>query len=204
MSATRNLFLTSLLVAICGSPDAALAAKFNRVIDIGQAAPSWSDLIGTDDKRHSLDEHRTAKAVVVVFTCNHCPVAKAYEDRLLTLHAKYRDKGVALVAISVSQLETDGLPEMKKRATAKKYGFSYLHDATQKIGHAYGAASTPQVFLLDEARKVAYMGKIDDSLHAEKVNEQFLADAIDAVLAGKRPEVTETKPTGCPIDYERR
>ena len=124
-------------------------------------------------------------------------------DRVLALHAKYRDKGVALVAISVSQLETDGLSEMKKRATAKKYGFSYLHDATQKIGHAYGATSTPQVFLLDGARKVAYMGKIDDCLHADKVTEPFLADAIDAVLIGKQPEVTDTKPTGCPIEYER-
>ena len=204
MSSTRNILLTSLLIVIGGLPDAASAAKFNRTIDIGQAAPSWSELIGTDDKRHSLDEHKTAKAIVVVFTCNHCPVAKAYEDRLLALHAKYRDKGVVLVAISVSLLETDGLPEMKKRATAKKYGFSYLRDSTQKIGHAYGATSTPQVFLLDGARKVAYMGKIDDSLHAEKVTEPFLADAIDAVLAGKEPEVTETKPTGCPIEYEHR
>ena len=204
MSSTRNILLTSLLIVIGGLPDAASAAKFNRTIDLGQAAPSWSELIGTDDKRHSLDEHKTAKAIVVVFTCNHCPVAKAYEDRLLALHAKYRDKGVVLVAMSVSQLETDGLPEMKKRATAKKYGFSYLHDSTQKIGHAYGATSTPQVFLLDGARKVAYMGKIDDSLHAEKVTEPFLADAIDAVLAGKEPEVTETKPTGCPIEYEHR
>ena len=203
MSATRNLLLTSLLIAICCMPDAASAAKFNRSIDIGQAAPIWSDLIGCDDKRHGLDEHKTAKAVVVVFTCNHCPVAKAYEDRLLALHAKYRDKGVALVAISVSQLETDGLTEMKRRATAKKYGFSYLHDSTQKIGQAFGATSTPQVFLLDGARKVAYMGKIDDSLHIEKVTEPFLADAIDAVLIGKQPEVTETKPTGCPIEYER-
>ena len=204
MSLIHKLLLVSLLIAFGSVPDAASAAKFNRLIEIGQLAPSWSDLIGCDDKRHSLDEHKTAKAVVVVFTCNHCPVAKAYEDRVLALSAKYRDKGVVLVAISVSQLETDGLSEMKKRATAKKYGFSYLLDSTQKIGHAYGATSTPQVFLLDGARKVAYMGKIDDSMHAEKVTEQFLADALDAVLAGKVPEVTETKPTGCPIEYERR
>lgn len=188
------------LLLSSGSPVA--AAKFNRAVEIGQSAPEWKDLIGTDDKRHSLADHKAAKAIVVVFTCNHCPVAKEYEERILNLVEKYRRESVQFVAISVSLVSTDLLPEMKKRAADKKYSFPYLHDPSQKIGRAYGATATPQVFLLNANRKIAYMGKIDDELHADRVTESFLDIAVRAVLDGKEPEVTETKPVGCPILYE--
>jgi peroxiredoxin len=179
------------------------AAKFNRVVDIGQQAPSWKNLAGVDGKKHSLDELKKSKAVVVIFTCNHCPVAKSYENRLAILVKKYKKQQVELVAISVSLYESDNLAAMKKRAIEKKYAFQYLQDPTQKIGQQFGALCTPHVFLLDAKRKIAYMGKIDDDMFEEDVTERFLNDAIDAVLSGKRPEVSETKPVGCPIQFNR-
>ena len=180
----------------------AQAAKFNRVVDIGQQAPSWKDLPGVDGKSHGLDELKEAKAVVLVFTCNHCPVAKNYENRLNALVEKYKKQKVEVVAVSVSSYEDDNLEAMKKRATEKKYAFQYLQDPSQKIGQKFGALCTPHVFLLDAKRQIAYMGKIDDEIYEDKVTERYLNDAIDAVLAGKKPEVDETKPVGCPIQFD--
>lgn len=178
------------------------AARFNRVLDIGKPAPAWKELRGTDGKLHSLADLSKAKAVVVVFTCNHCPVAQAYQERLIELTKNIRKRGVETVAISVSHYEADNFESMKQRAREKKYPFAYLHDPTQKTGEAYGALWTPQVFLLDDQRRVVYMGSIDDSMYPEKVRTQFLHNAVDAVLQGKSIEITETKPVGCPIDYE--
>lgn len=200
MSRLAALFTVCLCVAT-----AAEAAKFNRVVDLGQPAPKWGEkqLLATDDKTYGVDSFQTAKALVVIFTCNHCPVAKAYEDRILALAAKYKDTGVQLVAISVSTYEADLMPEMKKRAAAKKYSFPYLQDTTQQVGKAYGATNTPSVFVLNAQRKIAYMGRIDDSLHPEKVTERYLEAAIDSVLKGDEPEIAETKPLGCEIIYDK-
>ena len=179
-----------------------LAAKFNRVLDIGKPAPAWKDLRGVDGKNHSLDELKEAKAVVVVFTCNHCPVAQAYEQRLIELANERRKQGVEFVAISVSGYEADNLEAMRKRSTDRKFPFTYLQDPTQQTGKKYGALWTPTVFLQDAKRRVVYMGGIDDSMYPEKVDQRFLKDAIDAVLAGKPVEIEETRPVGCPIEYE--
>lgn len=196
-----QLFIVFSIVGSAASTET-MAAKFNRVMDIGKPAPVWKDLRGVDGKNHSLDDLKNAKAVVVVFTCNHCPVAQSYEKRLVKLANESRKKGVELVAISVSRYEADSLEAMKKRSADVKYPFAYLQDSTQMIGKKYGALWTPSVFLLDAKRQVVYMGGVDDSIYAEKVERHFLKDAIDAVLAGKPVELTETKPVGCPIDYE--
>jgi peroxiredoxin len=188
------------LIVAASSP--ASSAKFNKELDIGSKAPEWKDLEGTDGKRHGLSGLKKAKAVVVVFTCNHCPVAKSYEKRLIELTKNYEEKGVKVVAISVSLYEADRLDEMKERSKEKKYNFAYLHDPSQKVGEAYGVIRTPTVFLLDKDRKVAYMGAFDDDMYEERVTESYLKDGLDAVLAGKEPEVTETKSTGCPVAYE--
>ena len=177
------------------------AAKFNKVLDIGKPAPVWKELLGVDDKRHSLDDLKDAKLVVVVFACNHCPVVKAYERRLIRFVDDYRDKGVEFVAISVSRQPSDQLPQMKSRASDSGFNFPYLIDPTQKIARAYGATCTPHVFVLDQQRRVAYMGKIDDQLDESKVGERFLRDAVDALLAGKQPEVVETRQVGCDIEF---
>ena len=194
--------LAALLLA--GSPPVAAAAgaKFNRKVNVGDRAPGWSSLTGVDGKQHSLKDYADAKLLVVVFTCNHCPVAKSYEERLKTLTEKQKDSGVAVVAISPSIFPADSLEKMKERAAEQKYNFDYLSDASQQVGQAWGARVTPQVFLLDAERKVLYMGAIDDSMYTDRVKEHYLADAITAALAGKSPEITETRPFGCPIEYE--
>jgi peroxiredoxin len=196
-----NLFssgLRLLLVAVLlgGAPLAASA------LDIGAVAPKWTNLAGVDDKQHSLDDLKDAKAVVVVFTCNHCPVAVAYEDRLIQLTRDYQNKGVAVVAINVNNLEEDKLPAMKRRAQSKGFNFPYLYDPTQLIGRAYGATVTPHVFLLDGERKLAYKGAIDDNMNADKVSRHYLREAIDAVLAGKPVATATTQQRGCSIKYE--
>lgn len=177
------------------------AAKFNKVLDIGKPAPAWKELLGVDDKRHSLGDIKEAKLVVVVFACNHCPVVKAYERRLIRFVDDYRDKGVEFVAISVSRQPADQLPQMKVRASDSGFNFPYLIDPTQKIAKDYGATVTPHVFVLDQQRRVAYMGKIDDHLDESKVSERFLRDAVEALLTGKQPDVAETRQVGCDIEY---
>lgn len=179
------------------------AGRFNKVLSVGDAAPKWSGVVGVDDKQHSLDEYKDAKLIVQVFTCNHCPIAIIYEDRLVQLQKDYKDKGVQLVAVSVSTMEADSLSAMKERAEGKGFNFPYLRDASQKCGRDFGATATPQVFVLDANRKVVYMGAIDDSwMDPAEVKKPYLRDALDAALKGKMPEVTETKAKGCGIEYE--
>jgi peroxiredoxin len=172
-------------------------------LGIGDVAPEWIELAGVDGKPHSLAEYKDAKAVVVVFTCNHCPVAKAYEERLVALQKDYQAKGVQVVAICVNQEAADSLEAMKKRSDDVGFNFPYLKDPTQKAGRDYGATCTPHVFLLDKDRKVAYMGAIDNSTKADKVEKQHLRAALDAVLAGKQPETPVTRQVGCGIRYEK-
>lgn len=190
------------VVLVCAVSTELVAAKFNRVMDIGKPAPVWKNLQGVDGKLHSLDELKKAKAVVVVFTCNHCPVAQAYEQRLIKLANERIKQNVKFVAISVSSYEADNLEAMKKRSTDRKFPFAYLQDPTQQTGKNYGALWTPSIFLLDAKRRVVYMGGVDDSMYPEKVERRFLKDAIDAVLAGKTVDIEETKPIGCPIEYQ--
>ena len=170
----------------------------------GEAAPAWSDLQGIDGKPHALADYGDAKLVVLVFTCNHCPVAKAYEDRLIALAKDYADKKVQLVAVNVNNNAADRMDAMKKRAKEKKFDFPYLYDPTQKIGRDYGATVTPHVFVLDKNRKVAYIGAVDDNMNAEAVKSRHLRDAVDALLEGKDPPQAVTQQFGCGIQYESK
>ncbi len=180
----------------------ALAGKYNKQVSIGDKGAAWKDLIGIDDKKHGLEDLAKAKAVVVVFTCNHCPVATAYEDRLVKLSKDYGAKGVQVVAINVNNLPEDKLDKMKERAKAKGFTFPYLYDPSQKVAKDYGAAVTPHWFVLDGERKIAYMGAFDDNQNAGKVKERHVDKALDAILAGKQPEVTETRFLGCGIKFD--
>lgn len=171
-------------------------------IKIGDAAPDWSGIIGVDDKPHSLTDYKDAKLAVVVFTCNHCPVAQAYQDRLIALQKDYKDKGVQLIAVNVNNIPDDRLDKMKERAKSKGFNFPYLYDQTQKIGRDYNATVTPHVFVLDKNRRIAYMGAVDDNMKADKVQKHYLRDAVDALLAGKTPPETVIKQIGCSIKYE--
>jgi peroxiredoxin len=140
--------------------------------------------------------------VAVVFTCNSCPIAVDYEERLKQLVEDYQDAGVTLVAINVNNVERDRLPAMKERAEQQGFNFAYIYDPSQQIARDYAATVTPHVFLLDGERKVVYMGAIDDSRNPENVTKHHLRDAIDAVLAGEKPAVDTTKQFGCAIIYE--
>jgi peroxiredoxin len=176
--------------------------KADDKFSVGDPAPAFEGLVGTDDKKHSLEEFKEAEAVALVFTCNQCPVAKAYEDRLNALQEDYADKDVQVVAINVNNAEAEKLPAMKERAEEKGFEFPYLSDPTQKVGRDYGAKVTPHVFLLDARRNLAFVGPVDDSMDERKVKRKYLREAIDAVLAGKKPEAAEVKPFGCGIAYE--
>jgi peroxiredoxin len=169
---------------------------------VGDAAPPWEMLPGVDGKTYSLSDFRNAKAVVVIFACNHCPVVQACEDRIKQLAADFKDRGVAVAAISVSRFAQDSFEKMQARAQERGYNFPYLHDPSQNSGRRYGATATPQVFVLNGARKIVYMGAFDDSWEdAADVKEPFTRLAVEAVLAGKSPEITETRPVGCTIEY---
>jgi peroxiredoxin len=180
---------------------AAVAGEFNETLNIGDAGPAWKELPGTDDKTHSLADLPAEKLIAVVFTCNSCPVAAGYEERLVDF-AKRHEADVAVVAINVNKIPEDSLDKMKARAEERKLPYPYLFDATQQIARDYGAQSTPEVILLDRDRKVAYMGAFDDSTDPVKVGKKYLDDAVDAVLAGKAPETKETYPHGCRVRYE--
>jgi len=179
----------------------ALAAK---ALKVGDEAPGWSGIIGIDDKEHGLADYKEVKAIVLVFTCNHCPVAVIYEDRVIALQKDYGSKGVQVIAVNVNNIPADRLDKMKERAKAKKFNFPYLYDSSQKMGHDYGAKVTPHTFVLDKDRKIAYIGAIDNNKKADKADKHYVRDALDALLAGKTPPQTETKAFGCSIKYEKK
>jgi peroxiredoxin len=197
----RTLGSAVVCAALSASSDAG-RSKFNEVLSVGDAAPVWNDLPGTDDKQHSLADLNDAKVVVVVFTCNHCPMAAAYERRIVALAKDYAEKRVQVVAISVSRHEADGPEKMKARAQQRQYPFLYLYDESQAIGRAFGATCTPHFFVLTEDRKIAYMGAFDDNADAEKVEKRYVADAVEALLQGRPPGTRESLQRGCPIEYE--
>lgn len=201
-----SLYMTVAMLAMFSTPTYAAgestAAAEKKALTVGDAAPAWEDLEGVDGKTHSLSDIDNAKAIVVIFTCNHCPVAQAYEDRIIELTADYKDKEVEVVAINVNNMEDDKLPAMKKRAEEKGFEFAYLYDPSQEIGRAFGATVTPHAFVLDGEGKLVYAGAIDDNMDLAEVQHRYLRDALDAVLAGSKPEVDSMKPVGCGIRYE--
>lgn len=189
------LSLAILLFSFCVGP--ADAAKYNTAINVGDPAPHWSGLMGVDGKTNNFDDLADAKAVVIVFTCNQCPVAQAYEDRLNDLVKKYKDKGVAVVAINPNS--TENIDQMKQRAEEKGIAYLYLHDEAQEMAKAYGATCTPHAFVLNGKRQVAYMGAIDDNQAASKVTQHYVQTALDSILSGASVTKTETRQFGCGI-----
>lgn len=182
----------------------AVAGEYNAVLSIGDVAPQWKALPGVDGRQHSWEDVRDAQAVVVVFTCNTCPYAVDVEQRLVELDKKFADPQVAVVAINVNTKEADRLPAMRTRAEEKGFAFPYLHDETQQIARQFGATTTPQFFVLDAQRRVAYMGSLDDSPEGKKISARYVEAAIEAVLQGDVPATTETVPIGCRIRFPRR
>jgi peroxiredoxin len=200
-------FGAGVIAALCvlAAGTQAPAGQFNSVLNIGDRAPAWTDLPGVDGKKHSPADLKDKDVVVVVFTCNSCPIASDYEDRIIAFaksHAGPGDK-TALVAINVNTIEDDRLPKMKERAESKGFPYPYLFDASQKIAKAYGALFTPEFFVLDKGRKIVYMGAFDDNVERTKVKRKFVPPAVDATLKGQRANPAETIASGCLIRYER-
>ena len=181
----------------------ASSGEYNSKLNIGDAAPTWTDLPGVDGKKHSLADLKALDVVVVVFTCNSCPIAVDYEDRIIAFTKKYQDK-VAVVAINVNTIAADRLPKMKERARKKKFNFPYMYDESQKIARKYGASYTPEFFVLNKERKIAYMGAMDDRINPADVKAHYLEAAALAVLKGKKPKPGETLAMGCRIRYGRK
>ena len=180
----------------------ASAGEFNLVLKVGDAAPAWSKLPGTDGKEHSFDELKDKKLLVVAFTCNSCEVAQEYEDRIVDFATRHA-KDVGFVAINVNATPADSLEKMKERAEAKGFAFPYLFDASQKIAKDYGADRTPEFYLLSADRKVLYMGAMDDGTDVQKPKTHYLEDAVTAALKDAKPVVAETNPRGCRIRWAR-
>lgn len=177
-----------------------------NTLKIGSPTPDFN-LPGIDGKKYSLSSFKDKNALIVIFSCNHCPYVQAYEDRIKQLQQDYKTKGVEIIAINSN--EDKGYPEdsfenMKKRAAKEKFNFIYLRDEDQSVACAYDATHTPEIFLFDKERKLAFHGKIDDNWQEpNKVKNQYLKNALDELLAGKEISVPETFTIGCTIKWKR-
>lgn len=172
-------------------------------LGLGARAPDF-DLPGVDGKRYSLATFEGKSVLVIVFSCNHCPYVKAYEDRMVSIQQDYEGKGVQLVAINSNDEKAypeDSFPEMVKRAKQKGFNFAYLRDESQKVVEAYGGVCTPHVFAFDSGRALRYRGRIDDSRDPSKVSSHDLRNALDDLLQGREVRVPDTRPFGCSIKW---
>ena len=166
------------------------------------------------EKQYTLEDFSDAKILVLIFTCNHCPTAQAYEQRMIKLVTDYQDKGVAIAGISINdplavRLDElgytdlgDSYADCKIRAMEMGYNFPYLYDGDdQTLAQSYGPVATPHVFIFDQARKLCYTGRIDNAENPEKVVRHETREAIEALLAGRQPAVTQTRTFGCSIKW---
>ena len=175
-------------------------------LKIGSHAPDFN-LPGVDGRKYSLNSFADKKALVVIFSCNHCPYVQAYEERIREIQTEYASKGVSVVAINSNEdmgYPEDNFENMKKRAVEQKFNFPYLRDEDQSIAKAYDATHTPEIFLFDEYRNLAFHGKIDDNWQEpNKVQNQYLRNALDELLKGKEISVPETFTIGCTIKWKK-
>jgi peroxiredoxin len=196
------------LLALLVVPLTGLAAE-HPILPLGSPAPDFS-LPGVDGKIHKLSDYASSKLLVVVFTCDHCPNAQMYEGRVTQIYDEYKDKGVAVVAISpndpkairIDELDSsdvsDTLDEMKIRVAYKHLQYPYLYDGdTEAVSRAYGPQASPHIFIFDQQRKLRYEGAIDDSYRIEFVKRHYALDAINALLADQEVAVKHTGAFGC-------
>jgi peroxiredoxin len=176
---------------------------------VGDYATDFN-LPNIDGKQISLSDYNDAKGFIVIFTCNTCPYAQAYESRIVELDKNYASKGFPVIAINpndVTQQPDDSMAKMKSRAAEKGFTFPYLRDDSQEVTKAYGATKTPHVYLLnkesDDKYKVEFIGAIDDSPRdASDVSEKYVEAAIESLLKGEKPAITEKRAIGCTIKWK--
>ena len=154
----------------------------------------------------SLDMEDIKPIKVIIFSCNHCPYAQAWEQRIINIQNKYKDKGVTVIMISSNDAESypeDNFEKMKERHIGKKFNFNYLYDESQEVAKIYGAERTPEVFVFDGLGLLKYTGAIDDNYENEvDVTQEYLADAIDMIIDGKEPSTSSTPAVGCTIKWK--
>lgn len=210
----HSLGILAAIILIFLAPEFSRAAQQKvETLEISRQAPDFN-LPGVEGRNYRLADFADAKILVVVFTCNHCPTAQAYEDRIIKLMSDYKGKGVAVVAISPNnplavRLDelgysdmSDTFEEMKIRAGDKGYNFPYLYDGkTQAVALAYGPVATPHLFIFDNQRKLRYAGRFDDSEKPKQVKSNDAINAIEAILAGKKVPVEKTAAFGCSIKW---
>ena len=204
----RRLFLSTLVLAglfarlaVAGGPE------HDKVYKVGDRVANFT-LRNVNGKDVSLDNYATEKGVIVVFTCNHCPFSKMYEDRIIALHQKFASKGFPVVAINPNDAKKqpeDSFVEMQKRAGEKAFPFAYLHDEKQAVARTFGAARTPHVFILSREGKefvLQYIGAIDDNANEPtEVRNAYVEQAIDKLSQGQKPAPATTKAIGCTIKW---
>ena len=210
-----SLRLVSMMAVLAWTSSVALSAEQKAVVtlEIGAQAPDFN-LPGVDDRDHRLADFAEAKILVVVFTANHCPTAQAYEGRIMKLAADYKDKGVAVVAISPNdpfavRLDElgytdlgDSFEDMKLRAAERHFNFPYLYDGrTQAVSLAYGPVSTPHVFVFNKQRRLQYTGAIDNAEDPNKVKTPYVRQAIESLVQGSEVATKKTKTFGCSIKW---
>ncbi len=206
-------FITTILSIMTLTSSSIAADEYPSPIPLGTPAPAF-ELPGVDGRNWSLDDFSDSEILIVLFTCNHCPTAQYYEARVNQLFQDYKDKGVSLVAISPNDPESvrldelgwsdlsDTFEEMKTRAEMLDLQFPYLYDGdNEKVSKSYGPLVTPHVFVFNKDRVLTYEGAIDDSERPAEVEEQYLRNALDSMLAGETPAVQKTKVVGCSVKW---
>lgn len=168
---------------------------------VGDKVQSF-ELKNIDGKKYACKDVMGTSGVIIVFTCNSCPVAQRYEQRIIQLHEKFAPQGFPVVAINPndpSMDAEDSFEAMQVRAKERKYGFKYLIDEGQKIYPQFGATRTPHVFIIDKTNTVRYIGAIDNDSEGENITEKYAENAIASIQAGKNPEPNFTRAIGCTI-----
>jgi len=193
------MILRAILLTVFGIAFLFTSMTNPQGLNVGDEASDFS-LANIDGKMISLDSYDNAKGYIVIFTCNNCPYAKAYQKRIADLHNEYATKGFPVIAINTS----DSMEDIQTRAKKMSYPFPYLHDETQDVSRSYGATKTPHVFVLKKDKTVAYIGAIDNNYkNADKADKHYVKDAVNALLNNKPLKVTNTKAIGCTIKWKK-
>jgi peroxiredoxin len=185
---------------------AAMAQAGVNGFNVGDKATDFN-LKNIDGKTVSLADFKDARGYIVIFTCNTCPYARAYESRIVKLHEKFADQGYPVIAINPNDPDIqpgDSYEAMVQRATQQGFNFPYLVDVDQQVAKTYGAVRTPQVFLLEKDLTVAYIGAIDNNYKSDdESNTKYLENAVQSLMNGKSVEVSKTKAIGCGIKWKK-
>jgi peroxiredoxin len=209
-SRTTNAFTLAAgaLLLITGLAAAEGQDEAPTALAIGQPAPlADTRMKNVDGKELSIAQVKGTKGTLVVFTCNHCPWAKAWHSRIVTLGNKSAKRGVGVIAVNANDptaYPEDDFATMQANAKKSKMGFPYVVDATSEVARAFGATRTPEAFLFDADGKLVYHGAIDDNRDAAQVKTKYLEDAVNAVVDGKPIAQAETKALGCGIKFRAK